>query len=94
MYKSSVKMSSVSEAGGGASTPSAAASGAGARSGNGKITHDSRGNAIWEWGVATGVFARIKTTELLSMLENPTLALEGECQLAGAEWSGDPYNRR
>jgi hypothetical protein len=85
MYKNTVKMNSVSEAGGGTATPNAAATG--------KITHDSRGNAVWQWGVATGVFARIKTTELLSMLENPTLALEGECQLAG-EWSGDPYNRR
>lgn len=85
MYKSNAKMSSVSEAGGGAGTPTAGASG--------KITHDSRGNAKWEWGVATGVFARIKATELLTMLENPTLALEGECQLAD-EWSGDPYNRR
>ncbi len=88
MYKSSVKLSSVSEAGGGSVKPSSA------RDGNGKITHDSRGNAVWQWGVATGVFARIKTTELLGMLENPTLALEGECELAGAEWSGDPYNRR
>jgi hypothetical protein len=95
MYKSSVKMNSVTEAGGGAGTsPAVAASASSSRSGGGKITHDSRGNAIWEWGVATGVFARIKTNELLNMLENPTLALEGECQLAAGEWSGDPYNRR
>jgi hypothetical protein len=86
MYKSNVKTSSVSEAGsGGAGTPSAGASG--------KIRHDSRGNAIWEWGVATGVFRRIKPTELLGMLDNPALSLEAEPQLAG-EWSGDPYNRR
>jgi hypothetical protein len=85
MYKSSVKMSSVSEAGGGAGGAKGVPSG--------KITHDSRGTAVYEWGVATGVFARIKTTELLSMLENPSLALAGECELAD-EWSGDPYNRR
>lgn len=85
-------MNSVTEAGGGASTSSATA--ASSRSVGGKITHDSRGNAVWEWGVATGVFARIKTNELLNMLENPTLALEGECQFATGEWSGDPYNRR
>jgi hypothetical protein len=85
MYKNNVKMSSVSEAGGGAGAPKSAHSG--------KITHDSRGNAVYQWGVATGIFARIKTDELLGMLENPSLELEGECQLAG-EWSGDPYNRR
>jgi hypothetical protein len=27
------------------------------------------------------------------MLDNPTLALEGDGQLT-AEWAGDPYNRR
>ena len=95
MYKSSVKMISVSEAGGGGgATPSSSAAHSNGRGGNGKITHDSRGNAVWEWGVATGVFARIKAHELLNMLENPALALEGECQLAAGEWSGDPYNRR
>jgi hypothetical protein len=95
MYKSSVKMNSVTEAGGSGSASSVIGAGASiSRSGGGKITHDSRGNAVWEWGVATGVFARIKTNELLNMLENPTLALEGECPLAAGEWSGDPYNRR
>lgn len=63
------------------------------RAGGGKVIHDSRGNAVWQWGVATGVFAAIKSTELLSMLDNPTLALEG--QIPGDdEWAGDPYNRR
>jgi hypothetical protein len=44
--------------------------------------------------VGTGVFNRIKATELLNMLEDPTLSLEGERALTAAEWSGDPYNRR
>jgi hypothetical protein len=61
---------------------------------SGKVTHDARGNAVWKWSVATGVFARIKSNELLSMLDNPTLALEGERDLAAGEWAGDPYNRR
>jgi hypothetical protein len=64
------------------------------RANGGKVIHDARGNAVWQWGVATGVFAAIKSTELLNMLDNPTLALEGDCQLAGDEWAGDPYNRR
>jgi len=62
--------------------------------GNGKVVHDSRGNAVWQWGVATGVFARIKSAELLNMLADPTLTLEGEAPLTAGEWAGDPYNRR
>jgi hypothetical protein len=72
------------------SAPSQGVSRAGNRAGS-KVIHDSRGNAVWHWDVATGVFARIKANELLTMIEDPTLALEGEC---GGEWAGDPYNRR
>ena len=60
------------------------------RGGKGKIKLDQRGNAVWDLGVATGVFARMKSTDLLNMLDNPTLALEG----SAADWAGDPYNRR
>jgi hypothetical protein len=63
------------------------------RAGGGKVIHDARGNAVWQWGVATGVFAAIKSTELLNMLDNPMLALEGQIG-ATDEWAGDPYNRR
>jgi hypothetical protein len=58
------------------------------------VKHDSRGNAIWDWGVATGVFAGIKSTELLGLLDNPTLSLEGEYAIPAGDWAGDPYNRR
>lgn len=47
---------------------------------------------MWDWAVATGVLAGTKSAELLRMLDNPTLALEGDCELVG-EWAGDPYNR-
>lgn len=63
-----------------------------AREVGGKVIHDARGNAVWDWAVATGVLAGTKATELLRMLDNPTLALEGEIEVAG-EWAGDPYNR-
>ncbi|HEY6923223.1 MAG TPA: hypothetical protein VI653_07140 [Steroidobacteraceae bacterium] len=61
----------------------------------GRVKHDSRGNAVWDWGVATGVFAGIKSTDLLSMLDNPTLSLEGDSGFSNTgDWAGDPYNRR
>jgi len=59
----------------------------------GKVVHDPRGTAVYDWNVATGEFAVMNTTDLLGILENPTLALEGEPTLL-PEWSGDPYNRR
>ena len=92
MFENNVKSRRMSEPG------HAVGSGAGISAkegtGNGRVVHDSRGNAVWQWGVATGVFARIKSTELLNMLEDPTLSLEGEAPLTAGEWAGDPYNRR
>jgi hypothetical protein len=95
MLKNSLKSNSLSETG---SSPTGSVSGASvgsSRDRGGRVKHDSRGNAVWDWGVATGVFARIKAAELLNMLENPTLALEGERAVSAAgDWAGDPYNRR
>lgn len=92
MFDDGLNTNSLSESGGSsASTPSQGGTRAG---GGGKVIHDSRGNAVWQWGVATGVFARIKSTELLNMLEDPTMSLEGECTVGAGEWAGDPYNRR
>ena len=58
----------------------------------GSVQHDTRGNAFWNWDVATGVLAGTKAIELLQLLDNPTLQLAGECDFATA-WAGDPYNR-
>jgi hypothetical protein len=93
MLDNSLQLNGLSESAPAPASSTAVAGSNASRKGGGKVTHDSRGNAVWEWGVATGVFARIKSHELLNMLDNPTLALEGECQLGG-EWAGDPYNRR
>ncbi|MGH8210367.1 MAG: hypothetical protein ACRETD_11775 [Steroidobacteraceae bacterium] len=93
MFENSLKPVNPSESGG-APTPSVTVASPGAsHAGGGKVIYDSRGNAVWDWAVATGVLARSKSAELLSMLDNPTLALEGECEF-GPEWTGDPYNRR
>jgi hypothetical protein len=95
MLKNSLKSNSLSETGSVPMGSVSAASVGSSRDGGGRVKHDSRGNAVWDWGVATGVFARFKSADLLNMLENPTLALEGECGVSAADdWAGDPYNRR
>jgi len=93
MFDNNVKPRSTSEPGH-SMAAGAGVSASASTTGNGKVIHDSRGNAIWQWGVATGVFARIKSGELLNMLADPTLTLEGEAPLTAGEWAGDPYNRR
>ena len=92
MFENNVKSRGMSEPG--HSVGAGAGMSAKESTGNGRVVHDSRGNAVWQWGVATGVFARIKSTELLNMLADPTLSLEGEAPLTAGEWAGDPYNRR
>jgi hypothetical protein len=42
---------------------------------SGRVQFDERGNAIWEWAVATGAFGREVSTERLQKLENPGLSL-------------------
>lgn len=59
----------------------------------GKVTHDSRGNAVWDWDIETGVLARKSVEELLTTLDTPgVLSLDAEPDRA-SNWSGDPYNR-
>jgi hypothetical protein len=59
----------------------------------GRVTHDSRGNAVWHWDIDTGVLARKSVAELLTSLDAPgALALDAEIERHG-DWSGDPYNR-
>jgi hypothetical protein len=41
----------------------------------GRVKFDDRGNAIWEWSIATGAFGREVSTERLQKLENPALSL-------------------
>ena len=92
MPKNSLKSNSLGETGSTHTGSVSAVSVGGDR--GGRVKHDSRGNAVWDWGVATGVFARIESADLLHMLENPTLALEGERAVPTGDWAGDPYNRR
>jgi hypothetical protein len=59
----------------------------------GRVTHDSRGNAVWDWAVATGVLATATIDDLLHTLTAParvTLELESA---PATRFAGDPYNR-
>ncbi len=41
----------------------------------GRVKFDARGNAVWEWQVATGTFGREVTTQRLQKLEHPALSI-------------------
>ena len=41
----------------------------------GRVKFDDKGNAVWEWSIATGAFGREVSTERLQRLENPALSI-------------------
>ena len=43
--------------------------------GSGRVKFDDRGNAVWEWSVATGAFGLEVTTQRLQKLEHPALSI-------------------
>ncbi|HET7809827.1 MAG TPA: hypothetical protein VFL16_04575 [Steroidobacteraceae bacterium] len=71
----------------------------------GRVRHDERGQAVWDWAVATGEFATLSATHMLKKLEVADLKIE-ETQKnqgpkltlkeAGRDKGGgfDPYNQR
>ena len=59
------------------------------RAPGGRVVHDGRGNARWDWAVSTGVLAKKTIAELMSTLDVPALALDGDLE---AGWAHDPYN--
>lgn len=46
------------------------------KSGSGHVTHDERGNAIWEWVTTTTKNAILSATSLLRKLDSSGLSLE------------------
>lgn len=46
-----------------------------AKNNSGRIKHDDRGNAIWEWAATTGAVALETSTQSLRKLDNPSLSL-------------------
>ena len=72
-----------------------------AAKGTGRVKFDDRGNAIWEWSIATGAFGREVSTERLHKLEHPSLSLADDASATsdsvrpnplGTKKGYDPYD--
>jgi len=81
----------------GAVGPAAQPSGAGTA---GKVVHDERGHAVWQWVKETSRIAIESTSRLLRKLEAPDLKIEDskdeELRIVADPSAGggyDPYNR-
>jgi hypothetical protein len=69
--------------------------------GTGKVIHDERGNAVWDWVKQTSRIAIDSTSRLLRRLETPELKVEStkdeELRIMPDPSTGggyDPYNQR
>jgi hypothetical protein len=68
----------------------------------GRVRHDARGHAVWDWAVATGEFATLSTSRALKKLEVADLQIEDhkpaplKVETTGRDKAGgfDPYNQR
>jgi hypothetical protein len=69
---------------------------------SGRVRHDERGVAVWDWAVATGEFAELSTTRALKKLEVAELKIDDhksselQLEVSGRDKAGgfDPYNQR
>jgi len=67
---------------------------------NGRVRHDERGAAVWDWALDTGEFDALSSSALIRRLgvaelkvqESPGLSLAIAGRDAGG--GGDPYNSR
>ena len=66
----------------------------GASSGAGRIVHDSRGNAVWNWGANSDAASTASTSKMLRKLDLADLRVEDAAQpekQAGAKKAGSGY---
>jgi hypothetical protein len=86
--------------GSGASSQAPSKEGAPGDKSTGRVKFDERGNAVWEWQIATGAFGREVTTQRLQKLEHPALSISDEGTLPnsvrpnplGSKKGYDPYD--
>jgi len=68
----------------------------------GRVRHDERGMAVWDWAAAAGDTAALSATNLMRKLDVPSLSIEQtqrslkalEIALCDAGGGSDPYNTR
>lgn len=65
----------------------------------GRVRHDERGMAVWDWAVASGEFAALSATNVMRKLDVGDLKIEETQRAVKAMESprdagGDPYNQR
>jgi hypothetical protein len=58
----------------------------------GRVKHDDRGNAIWEWAMATGAINIDSATHRLRKLDVSSLSLADEVPVAASPKSYSPYD--
>ena len=66
----------------------------------GRVQFDDRGNAVWEWSLATGAFGSDVSADRLQKLEHPALSIADEAapretlraNPLGAKKGYDPYD--
>jgi hypothetical protein len=69
---------------------------------SGRVRHDERGMAVWDWAVATGEFATLSATRAMKKLvledlkieETATSKVSVSPQGRDVGGGGDPYNQR
>ena len=66
---------STDDAGDATPHPQAHAKGKAEAKGTGRVKFDDRGNAVWEWSLATGAFGHEVSNERMQRLEHPALSI-------------------